>query len=62
MQPITSFDKAIVAGLVSALTAEAARYGFHTGPETVTALGVILTAVVPYVVAHLAVYFKLNKL
>lgn len=58
---LTPFDKAIVAGLTSAILAEAARYGFQPNGDAVTALGVALTAVVPYVIAHAAVYFKSNR-
>lgn len=61
MQALTPFDKAIVAGLTTAILAEAARYGFQPNGQAVTVLGVVLTAVVPYVIAHAAVYFKANK-
>lgn len=61
MQALTPFDKAIIAGLTSAILAEAARYGFQPSGEAITVLGVVLTAVVPYVVTHAAVYFKVNK-
>lgn len=49
--------KAVAAGIVTAVAAELARYGFQTSPETVTALGVIVTAVVAYAGGHLVVYF-----
>lgn len=61
MTPLTPFDKAIVGGLTSAVVALCARYGFHTTPEAVSVLGVVLTAFVPYVVTHAAVYFKANR-
>lgn len=56
-----SVDKAIIGGLTAAILAEAARYGFHTTPQDITWLGVVLTAVVPYVVTHLTIYFKKNR-
>lgn len=52
----SSFSKAIAGGLVAVIVALAARYGFHTGPDVVTALGVIVTVVVSYLVGHLIVY------
>lgn len=58
---MTEFNKAIIGGLTAAILAEAARYGFHTSSEDITALGVILTAVVPYVTTHALVYFTRNK-
>lgn len=63
MFDLATFSKAIAGGLVAALTAELARYGFHPGNETITALGVIVTAVVSYAVGHVAVYWApRNKL
>ena len=61
MTPSTTFDKAIVGGLVSAILALVARYGFQPTTEQVTFLGVAVTALVPYVITHAAVYFKRNK-
>lgn len=58
---LTPFDKAIAGGIVTALVGEAARFGFHPQATTVTAAGVIVTAVVGYVLGHAAVYFKRNK-
>lgn len=58
---LTTFDKAIVAGLTSAIVALVARFGFQPDSTTTSAIGVILTAVVPYVIAHVLVYFKSNK-
>lgn len=61
MQAITPFDKAIVGGILAAITAEAARYGWRPSGQAVSLISVILTAAVPYVLAHAAVYFKANK-
>lgn len=58
---LTAFDKAIIAGLTSAIVALVARFGFQPTATTTSAIGVILTAAVPYIVAHLAVYYKANK-
>jgi len=53
---LSAISKAIAGGLVGLIVAEAARYGFHAGAEVITALGVIVTGVVGYVVGHVAVY------
>lgn len=49
-------SKAIAGGVVSVIVALAARYGFAADPATVSALTVLLTAVVAYLVGHIAVY------
>lgn len=54
---LSTISKAIAGGLIGVLVGEAARYGFHPMPTTVTAAGVLITAVVSYLVGHLAVYF-----
>jgi glycopeptide antibiotics resistance protein len=54
---LQSQSKAISAGIVTALVAEFSRFGFHAKSTTITAVGVIITAVVGYVIAHIAVYF-----
>lgn len=54
---LQSQSKAISAGAIAALVAEAARFGWHPQGSTVTAAGVIVTAVVSYIIGHLAVYF-----
>lgn len=53
---LSSMSKAIAGGIVSALVAIAAHYGFQANPEIITAAGVILTAAVGYAVGHIAVY------
>jgi len=52
-----SVSKAIAGGLVGLVVAEAARYGFQANPETLNAVSVLVTAIVGYVVGHVAVYF-----
>lgn len=52
-----SISKAIAGGVVGLIVALAARYGFQPDAPTVTAIGVVATAVVGYLVGHLAVYF-----
>ncbi|QNK82610.1 hypothetical protein [Nakamurella sp. PAMC28650] len=54
---MSSISKAIAAGLIGLVIAEASRYGFHVAPVYTDAGGVIVTGLVGYVVAHLAVYF-----
>lgn len=53
---LSTVSKAIAGGLVSALVALAARYGFHPHPETITAVGAIVTIVVGYIAGHVVVY------
>ncbi len=53
---LSSVSKAIAGGVVGLVVAEAARYGFQTSAPVVTALGVVVTALVGYVVGHVAVY------
>lgn len=58
MFDVSTVSKAIAAGIVAALVGVAARYGFQPKAETVTAAGVIITAVVSYVAGHVIVYFS----
>jgi hypothetical protein len=53
---LSPISKAIAGGLVGLVVAEVARYGFHGSPEVVNAVSVIVTALVGYVVGHIAVY------
>jgi hypothetical protein len=53
---VASMSKAIAGGLVSLLIAELARFGFNPDGDTLTAIGVIVTGVVAYLVGHLVVY------
>lgn len=52
-----SISKAIAGGIVGLAVALAARYGWQPDAPTVTALGVVVTAVIGYVVGHLVTYF-----
>lgn len=56
MDYLSTISKAVAGGLIAATVAVLARYGFHPTPETVSALGVIETALVAYAIGHLAVY------
>lgn len=58
MFDLQSISKAIAGGLVAAIVALAARYGFHANGETITALGVVVTAVVGYAIGHIVVFFS----
>jgi hypothetical protein len=53
---LQSISKAIAGGLVGAVLTVLAHYGFQPSGATVTALGVVVTAVVGYVVGHIVVY------
>lgn len=54
---LSQFSKAIAGGVITALVAEAARFGFHPRATTISAVSVIVTAIVSYVIGHVAVYF-----
>lgn len=54
---IQAISKAIAGGLAALVIGETARFGFHPNTETITALGVIVTGLVSYLVGHLVVYF-----
>lgn len=56
MFDLSTISKAIAGGLTAAIVGVLARYGFHPQSETVTALGVIVTALVSYVAGHILVY------
>lgn len=53
---LATISKAVAGGIVAALVALAARYGFQPDAPTVTALGVVLTALVGYVAGHVVVF------
>jgi hypothetical protein len=55
---ISSITKAIAGGLSSLLIAELARYGFQPHSDTITAIGVIVTGIVAYIVGHVVVYLS----
>jgi hypothetical protein len=60
---LSTVSKAIAGGITGAVVAVLAHYGFQPHAETITALGVVVTALVGYVVGHIAVYFApANKL
>jgi hypothetical protein len=56
MYDIRSVSKAVAGGIISMLVGEAARYGFHPQATTITAVGVVVTAVISYIVGHIVVY------
>lgn len=56
MFDVQNISKAIAAGIVGAIIAVAARYGLHANGPTISAVGVIVTAVVGYVIAHIVTY------
>lgn len=53
---ISTISKAIAGGIVGLAVALAARFGFQPDGPTVSALGVVVTAVVGYAVGHIVVY------
>jgi uncharacterized membrane protein YeaQ/YmgE (transglycosylase-associated protein family) len=53
---LSTMNKAIAAGIVGAVIAVLARFGFQPSGETVSALGVIVTALVGFVVSHVTVW------
>lgn len=54
---LATISKAIAGGLVTALVAEFARYGFQPSGEVIGSLGVVVTALVAYAIGHVVVYF-----
>lgn len=54
---LSTVSKAIAGGVVTALVAEAAKFHFQPKATTVSAVSVVLTAVVGYLLGHLVVYF-----
>lgn len=56
MDNIQPYIKAVAAGIAGALIAELSRYGFHPAPVYVDAIGVLVTGVLGYVVAHVITY------
>lgn len=55
---LSAINKAIAGGITAAIVAVLARYGFQPHTDTITALGVIITALVGYVVGHIVVYLS----
>lgn len=53
----STVSKAIAGGIVGLIIAEAARFGFQPNAAAASALSVLVTALVGYVVGHLVVYF-----
>ena len=54
---IATASKAVAGGIVTALVAEAAKFGFQPKGATVSAVAVVVTAIVGYVIGHVVVYF-----
>lgn len=57
MDYLQTVSKAIAGGLVGLVVALVARFGWQPDAPTMSALSVVLTALVGYVVGHIAVYF-----
>lgn len=53
---LSSISKAIAGGVVGLIVALVARYGFQADAPTISAIGVIVTAIVGYGVGHIAVF------
>lgn len=58
--PATS-AKAFAGGLTALIVSEVARFGFHPGAQSISAINVIVTGLVSYLIAHLAVWWTSNK-
>ncbi len=54
----SSTSKAVAAGIVGALVAVGAHYGFQPSATTISAVGVLVTAVVGYLIGHIAVWLS----
>lgn len=55
---LAAVSKAIGGGIAGVIIAEAAHFGFQPDAPTATALAVVVTAVVGYVIGHVVVYFS----
>lgn len=53
---LSAVNKAIAGGIVGLIVALVARFGWQPDAPTLSAISVIVTAVVGYVVGHVAVY------
>lgn len=58
---LTTYDKAISAGLCGLVIAWLARYGVTLSPVVHDAVASLSLALVSYVVPHVVVYFAQNK-
>lgn len=54
---LAPISKAIAGGVVAAIVACLARFGFHASAETLNAVNVVVTAIIGYAAGHAAVYF-----
>lgn len=54
---VSTVSKAIAGGLVGLVVALVGRFGWQPDAPTISALSVVVTALVGYGVGHLAVYF-----
>jgi uncharacterized membrane protein YeaQ/YmgE (transglycosylase-associated protein family) len=54
---VSGFTKAIAGGIVGALVAVVAHFGFKVDAVTANAVNTLVVAVVGYVVGHVVVYF-----
>jgi hypothetical protein len=52
-----SVNKAIAGGITGAILTVLAHYGLQPHADTVTALGVVVYAIVGYIIGHLSVFF-----
>lgn len=55
---LSAISKAIAGGVVGLVVALVARFGWQPDAPTLSALSVIITGLVGYVVGHIAVYFS----
>lgn len=55
---LSEISKAIAGGLAGLIIAEAARFGFQPDAPTKSAIAVLVTAVVGYLIGHIVVYLS----
>lgn len=58
MFDVQSVSKAIAGGLVGLVVALVARFGWQPDAPTMSAIDVLITALVGYVIGHVSVYFS----
>lgn len=54
---LNTVSKAVAGGLVGLVVALVGRFGWQPDAPTISALGVVVTALIGYLFGHLAVYF-----
>lgn len=57
LSQLSTMNKAIAGGIITAVVGELARFGFQPKGNSLTVLSAIVTALVSYAIGHLVVFF-----